>query len=348
MGLLLTAPIVLLGLPIWGIAVLTRALVPLFQRTVVPWEGLIEFHPKLGWKPKPNFDGYCLEQRDDVFHVVTGPDGWPGRSSLSESPVVVFGDSFAFGYGIDARKSFLELVPEVPIKAIAAPGYNLVQEVLLMEELSSELEGKLVVWLVCLANDLYDNLSPEMSGYRTPFVRWSETHTRWEIVAHHVNPSPWSCSAGRQGVLRFRFDQGFGASGFLSDRAYSACGFLISQGRDITRRAGADLVVATIPTPRQLECDQASASEEGTGGFDPEYPDEQIGAICERLQVRFVPLKPYLNRADYKRRDEHWNEKGHQKVAEVLAALHRDHVQRAGNDEPRRDFALGATLGSVR
>ena len=199
-ALVITLPVLAVALPFWIVAVLTRAMVPLFRPSVVQWPELFEFHPVLGWKAKPYFSAHCLEERDDVFQVTTDPNGWPGNRSVAESKIVVFGDSHAFGYGVDTKRAFFE-VADVAIKAIGAPGYNMVQEVLLMEEVAPSLKGKLVVWFVYFGNDLYDNLAPEMSGYRTPFVARTED-ADWSIITRHISPSKWSVSSGRQGRQR--------------------------------------------------------------------------------------------------------------------------------------------------
>jgi hypothetical protein len=77
--------------------------------------------------------------------LVSDAQGWPGTASIAES--VVFGDSYSFGYGVNVEASFFsECHCQARIKAIGAPAYNMVQEVLLMHQLSSHLSGKLVVW----------------------------------------------------------------------------------------------------------------------------------------------------------------------------------------------------------
>ena len=97
-----------------------------------------------------------------MFRLVTDRDGWPGAGSLDDAKVVVIGDSFAFGYGVDTNRSFAALTPSLAVKAIAAPGYSMVQGVRLMEQLGERLRGKLVLWFIFLENDLQDNLAPEM------------------------------------------------------------------------------------------------------------------------------------------------------------------------------------------
>ena len=191
-SLLCVAPVLVLVLPFWAIAWLTRAIAPLFERPHVLWQHLIEYDPHIGWKPKANLDAYYLAHRDDMltpYHIITDAQGWPGTTSLAASQIVVFGDSFAFGYGVDIDVSYAVLHPHIRIKAIAAPGYNMVQELLLMRQLSLQLRDKLVVWFIYLENDLFDNLMPNLLHYRMPFVRSSNGKDEWHIVTHHISPT---------------------------------------------------------------------------------------------------------------------------------------------------------------
>ncbi len=65
----------------------------------------------------------------------------------------------------------------------------MVQSVLLMEQFAERLAGKLVVWFVCLENDLEDNLAPAMWRYRSPFVRPSRQRGEWEIARRARRPT---------------------------------------------------------------------------------------------------------------------------------------------------------------
>src|ERR1700710_1958290 len=119
----MAVPCVILLLPVFvvtGVAFLfascVRAISRLLAPRFVPWEQLMTFDQKLGWRPRPNLDAYYLAERDDVFRVVTDKEGWPGVRSLDESAVVVIGDSFAFGYGVDTGSSFADLNARVTIK----------------------------------------------------------------------------------------------------------------------------------------------------------------------------------------------------------------------------------------
>jgi hypothetical protein len=325
-GMLLAIPVLALMVPFWAVAFLTRTVARLIEPRFVPWQQLIEFDPQIGWKPKANLDTYYLAERDDVFHVTTDSEGWSGKTNIAESHVVIFGDSYAFGYGVDAEASFANL-SKVPVKAIGAPGYNLVQELLLMRQLSSQLKGKLVVWFIYFTNDLFDNLSPNMRHYRTPFVREAENVSGWEIVTSHLSAKKWSYSSGRQRIHLQALAAVYSPT-FLSQRASAACEFLIKEGNDICNLAGAQLLILTIPCPYTL-------SQSGLKYFpnpqviDPELPDREIREICRKWRVPLVAGKDFLSEHDYKGHDDHWNERGHRRVAQALERLYRNHLSGA-------------------
>ncbi len=335
-GMLLVAPVIALGLPFWAISILTRCLFPFCSPKVIRWPQLFEFDPTLGWKAKANLSCHCLEERDDVFHVITDADGWPGKAGLAESKLVVFGDSHAFGYGVDHKSSFLQLNPKLPLKAFGVPGYNQVQELLVMEQLSSQLKGKLVAWWIYTGNDLFDNLSPEMSGYRMPFVRQVNGGGNWEIVRSHLSPAKWTCSRTYGRSTPYPLDVAVHSETSLSERVYSACKYLIRKGRDICDQAGARLVVMTIPSPLALSwsrIESAHSAHPGLKALHPDFPDLRIAEICKELRVPFVPLKEYLDIGDYKERDDHWTESGHKRVVQVLWNLYSDYVSTPNSRE---------------
>jgi hypothetical protein len=289
---------------------------------------LITFDPAIGWKPKENLDTHYLAERDDIFHIRTNFEGWPGKLSLDESQIVVFGDSFAFGYGIDTKASFAEIHPHLSIKAIAAPGYTMVQELLLMRQLSSQLHGRLVVWFIYLENDLYDNLMPNLRHYRAPFVRSPNAQSTWEIVTSHLSPRKWDHAPPRRPYHSFLAQLCTPCP--LSQHAYAACRFLIEEGHHACSQAGAQLVVMTIPDLRQLsQRGREYLSSLGVDAelYDANFPDQQIAEICRQSGVPFIAAKDYLSAQDYKAHEKiHWNERGHRRVAKILSCLHEAHL----------------------
>lgn len=324
-GVLLTVPVIIVALPFWIVTLLTRFIYarvhPLSSR-ILPWQQLIEYEPIIGWKPKANLKAYG--RSDSVFYLTTDAQGWRGKTSLVESEIVVFGDSYAFGYGVSDNAFFAELDPLVKIKAIGTNGYNMVQPLLWMQRLSADLSGKLVVWFIYFGNDLYENLQPNLGHYRMPFVRNVNGAGRWEIVTSHVNASQWTSNQPRDYYARLAE---ICSPTVLSRRACAACEFLIGQGRDVCDRAGARLVIMTIPDIAQIsESRKAKLAMRAPDPacFDVDLPDTRMREICGSLGVPFITLKDYLKVEHHKEHDAHWNERGHRRVAEVLRSLYRD------------------------
>jgi hypothetical protein len=321
-SLLLLAPAFAAAALFLMIASSARTIGRLLERPFVPWTELISFDPCLGWRPRPDLDTHYLADHDDVFRVVSDGEGWPGLRPLDDSRVVAIGDSFAFGYGVDAGRSFAEIDPGLPLKAVGAPGYSMVQGVLLMEQLAPRLNGKLVVWLIYMENDLQDNLAPEMRGYRSPFVRRDPVRGEWEIAADHLRPARWECSF----LDRRRLFPRFCVPGPLADRAYSACDYLIRRARVACDAAGAHLAVVTVPHPMQLSASgmrRLAALSGRPESCDGALPDRRIAESCRKHGVPILAGRDYLAAADYKAREGiHWNERGHRQMARLLRRLY--------------------------
>lgn len=326
-AMVLAAPVLLLGFPFWFTGVLSRLvgrLTRLFEPKAVSWHHLVEFEPVIGWKPKANLDAHG--QAEVVFHLTTDSMGWRGQTTLAESEVVVLGDSFAFGHGIDERHFFGE-VGRVRIKAVGTNGYNMVQELLWLRRLSFQLRGKLVVWLVYHGNDLYENLQPHLLHYPMPFVKEDGGTGGWRIVTEHVKNEPWPYFTQRE---YYRYMAELSCPTFLARRAFSACKYLLREGRDACRPAGAELVIVTVPDSYQMEPSgirilRSLAPDKDA--FDLEMPDREIARICRRLDLPFVALRDHLTLRDYKHNDVHWNPRGHRRFAELLGVLHEQHQQ---------------------
>jgi hypothetical protein len=324
----------------------------LFEPRAQTWQQVIEFNPAVGWKPKANLNTYCSFLAG-VFHIKTDSEGWRGKTSIVESDIVVFGDSFAFSYGMDESKQFSNLYSGLRIKAIGAPGYNMVQGLLWMRQLCPLLRGKLVVWFLCLGNDLYDNLQPNMQNYRTPFVRETNGNGSWQIVTMHIRPETWPYdSEGDFLKVRDGRYTGTFAETFLAKRAYSACEFLIGEADKLCKGAGGQLAVVSVPVMSQMN---QKAWEHWTSRvgdpnlFDRELPDKKIQRICHELGVPFLAGSKYLDYNDHIPEDGHWNEKGHRRIAEILSDLHQSHMVKSAPDKeirfsPRSPETQGATL----
>lgn len=351
LALALILPVVLIGVPFWAVAHLTRRLAHWIEPGFLPWNQLLDFDSVLGWKPKPGLDAHYLVNGDEVFRIKTDSLGWAGETSIAESQVLVVGDSFAFGYGIEPHSSFASIRNGVRIKAVGAPGYSMVQELLLMRQLGQHMRGKLIVWFICIDNDLYDNLNPDRPNYVwAPFVRrvGHEGSIRWEIVTHQLSTS--KSFTWVDGANYYRMLAELCTPGYFSERAYSAASFLIEEGQRVCSEAGARLVVMSIPNRNQLGSEGIKflASQLGPGRkadeIDASFPEEQIGEACRKWNVAFVAGRDFLEFNDYKQWDPHWNITGHRKVARMLNRIYLTHAPRV---EPGVPYAEGVPTTSA-
>ena len=323
--LIVTLPLWIVWLALGSVATLARALHRRLEPRPVPWDQVIEFTPELGWQARPNLD--TAARADRVFRFTTDEHGWRRTRDFDDSDVVVFGDSFAFGWGIEDRDHFANVevrtaTPGHPvrIKAVGMVGYSLVHELIVMRRVRERLAGKTVVWLVYVGNDILANLNPHVGPYRAPYVR-QKGSGEWEIMSDLVTPEPWpwpNWPSDEQDYAELCCE------GVRSRRAYDACGYLLGEAKEICDSVGARLVVALVPNLSDFDRDKLALVAPDPASFDPERARREISAICARLDVGFVSLRDSLERRHYKISDLHWNEAGNRRVAEVLTAVAQD------------------------
>jgi hypothetical protein len=330
----LLLPLVLLvgvlAIPFWVVAGLTRVLARLLEPAHIPWNRVVEFDRAIGWRPRANLDtAYVTAEEPEVFSVVTDAEGWPGRGTIANSDVVVFGDSYAFGYGVNAGAAFWERADGLRIKAIGAPAYNIVQQVLLMRQLAPRLTGKSVVSFVFLGNDLLENLLPSHHHYRMPFVRENPVEPGWQIVTSHLGFRYWRYvpEAFRDSQVWMRMRADLYRSSPLARRAYGAHQHLIRQAADVCRDAGAFLTVMTIPDPAEVrpgELREIFRHSADPGSCDANFPETTNERMCAEEGVSFLAGRRLFESRHYKAIDPHWSEEGHRRIAEILQCLHRE------------------------
>ena len=312
--------------PLWATAAATRLLPRITGRkpeATLTSQEILQYSPEIGWKPRPHLDAYGGRE-DAVYHFTTDAEGWrEARTALDESDIVVFGDSFAFGRGVDDQELYSSWTNGAVTKGVGADGYSMVHSALWMERLQARTAGSTVIWLVFLGNDLYDNLQPGYRGrYRTPFVRLRDNG--WEIATQHVSegpfPFPVEANSSRTEIARLC------TPGFYSDRALDAAGYLVERAQAICASGGSPLHVLSVPHRSQIDREllpRLKASSPEPDYFDPHLPDKRLAGLCAALGVPFVPLSEHLEPHDYFARDVHWRPSGHQKVGSLLAELHQ-------------------------
>jgi hypothetical protein len=320
-GLVFIIPVLVIVLPIWLFVSLCKLINHRLVSSNTIWQQIIQFAPDIGWKPIGGLSNtYYSDPSGDIGSITTGADGWPGQISIAESDIVVFGDSFAFGYGSLYENAYYNQAENLRIKPVASPGYNMVQPVQLMKEYRDQLKGKLVLWFICLENDLAENIRMDNSvHYTAPFISKNGERNNWDIITSHVQSMKWLYSEKKShNSLRYAK---LSTDSTYSERIFEASEFLIKEAKGICQSTGAALMILTIPDKRQL-------TQNGIGEFtrrlnrDDSYnvdlPDRKINEICMKLDIPLIKGKEHLTINDYKIRDGHWNKKGNQKIARLI------------------------------
>ncbi|CAN5384510.1 hypothetical protein BH23BAC3_BH23BAC3_24570 [soil metagenome] len=319
-SLILIVPLLILLVPIWLFVSLCKSLNRLMVSTDTTWDKIIQFEPGLGWKPIPNLKKTeYYDEIGDKGSVTTGEEGWPGTYKIEDSEIVVFGDSFAFGFGSECSDTYYSNSNNLRIKPIAAPGYNMVQGLMLMKKYREKLNDKLIVWLICLENDLVENLAPYNGmKYTVPYLKKNKEN-KWEIEDSHVTKEKWLYGE-KNSYTSLKFAT-ICTSSEYSDRAFSACKYLIEEAKTVCDSVNSELVLFTIPDKRLLTQQGIIMLKrylDNDSTFNKDYPDLCLGKICEELKVTHLPGLKYLEVNDYKVRDPHWNKMGNSKLSTIL------------------------------
>jgi len=83
-------------------------------------------------------------------------------------------------------------------------------------------------------------------------------------------------------------------------------------------------VVCTLPSPLALGplASRLAQHSDHPEAFDPDLPDTKIADSCRARGIPFLAAKSSLSPGDYQLPDDHWTERGHRRVAEILRSLY--------------------------
>ena len=314
-------PLLVLTVPFWiykGVYVLTYSL---FKPNTVSWSEILQYDAELGWKPKPNLNAIYVDVSGDECSLVTDDSGWVGKTSMNESDIMVIGDSFAMGYGSYFKKSFIEQTRKAKIKAFAAPGYNMVQQFLLLKKYGHQFRGKRVAWFICFENDLYDNIFPHHHRhYKNPCIVYDRNRDEWKIMTEHIKQNQENVFSNTRKYQKFYAK--ISIKNDFSDKIYSGARYVINEAKQIADEFDLELYILGIPFVSQLsekmsQKDFQSKLSDGEQ-FNTNYMHDQFSEICEENNINFIQLRRHLTTSDYKLYDTHWNTMGNRKVAHIL------------------------------
>lgn len=314
--------------------------------------GVFRADADCGWRMNSDVV-FVHELQDNPRSTIhTNSRGLRSPEHLPDNPnrkrrILVLGDSFAFGWGVDDHETFpaqlQARMPDAEVINLGVSGYNLAQSHRLLVAEGLRYEPDLVILSFC-HNDVTDQKIPTIEDKRraaTPVARsgWKAALCDTSYLVDFLRFSATMIYPVRRTLQAIGLKEPDGGYGYLdtnlrpSLRGYppslvSGWDSTVDELGAIYRTCtgiGAKLLVATIP-PRQLSIpgnlreSLAYVSYEPTD-FDSSRLATDLSVICERVGITFVDTSESLSAPDarnYLRFDMHLSPQGNVEVAKVL------------------------------
>jgi lysophospholipase L1-like esterase len=255
--------------------------------------------------------------------------------------ILMLGDSFASGYGIERGEMFADVLERdlgVEIVNAAVGGFEMIHQARWFAAHGRDLAPDLVVYVVYLGNDLSrnDEWQVDTSGALVSPDREFPVRRPYELKLLALYKSfryrRKIAEEQQRGDWVPKPDYLTTAERELSDEGkkdYADVESLLGRLRDDVRASGAELFVVLVPYRTMVDRKERDRFAGTVPGFDSRYdldlPAERTGAILDRLGVRYFDLSPALRAhfdeggtALYFPVDGHLNAAGNALVARVL------------------------------
>lgn len=265
----------------------------------------VEYDPVLGWRHRPLARERHVTDEFDVEVSIhsrgfRGPE-WDLARGDGRPRVLVLGDSFAFGWGVEYAESLCgrlaTLEPSWKVYDAAVSGFGSDQESLVLDQLVDEIAPDVVLVVFC-ENDLYENSLSVTYGKHKP---WFE-RSGGGLELHGVPvPRPWleRISALWRAVEKTRWEDSFAARPRDVEAEWQLT-------EDIYRRMRARLGATPLLVASSDARLARFARESGVCGHVDLLPALSMGATSGASGPVAYP------------KDGHWTPEGHRRVAEVV------------------------------
>jgi hypothetical protein len=259
------------------------------------------YDAELGWFPLPSSERTIAGTRP--FHVRHNARGFREREIGPKTGprLVVFGDSFVWGFDVEAEERFTERLaarqPGLEVLNLGVSGFGTDQELLLLRREVGALDPDLVVLVFAKENDRKDNVTNRRYGpYYKPYFEMAGDGL---ALRGQPVPRPLPYLRERSRML---------AASYLVRAVYSAW-------------LGLRHPVRTVPDPSHALVRAFREAAEASGArfaLGIQGMDEPLVAFA---QGERIPAMPLVTRYRYPRFGGHWTPTGHEFVAEQLERL---------------------------
>jgi lysophospholipase L1-like esterase len=260
------------------------------------------YNAELGWSPAPNSSAQFTGSRTiSVRHNSLGLRDIEHDGAVK--PTVMFvGDSFVWGYDVEANERFTEVLrprlPQARLVNAGVSGYGTDQEYLLMRRLWDRIRPNVVVLMFCVNNDRADNtLNALNDGYYKPYLAQAADGA-WQFRGQ---PVPRSRHV-------YFINDWLPHNLWLARLAVSAyVRFLHPE--------------VSVPDPTEHLVGMMRAFVEGHGASFVVGIQRHEPQLEAYLQAQEIPYTTFDDAESYKEDGAHWTPKGHALVADRLTEL---------------------------
>ncbi len=269
------------------------------------FEGSDEYHPRFGWKPRPNLRKARFHSRAPIS---TNSRGWRNlREFAFEKPantrrIVLLGDSFTFGEDEEDEHIWPALLQESlrnwEVINLGVHGYGTDQELLVLEDEGVRYRPDIVI-LAFFPENVFRN-ALDFRDYAKPrfILRGDEliltnvpVPTPAQILGQGVSAGPtshlWRWAADRLGG---RLGHAHTAP---SDDLWRLTIAILRRMRAACKACGADMLVAVIPNPRRP--DRATEEMIARNADTIGYGVLNLGPELERVEKEAQRPTYYVN-----------------------------------------------------
>ncbi len=302
----------------------------------------------LGWRLRPDMSFRFVTREFDT-HIITDGEGFRKREDEETgAPVIVVGDSFTFGWGVETGNAFPCLMSKrlkIPFISKGVPGYGLEQEELLLGEVLRKEPPRLIVletWP--LDWDILNSDKMIVAEHHLVTRAAVINRPRWYVNAR-IALNEWSPLYGtvtRVGSLmnfligRHELLGGYGLDVYVEgaqpesiaearNRAFAAIRKMKAQADSL----GIPFAMVIVPSVFQVYPERLKSWSRLygiSGPLDATRPNRELKEFAEGEGIYMLDLLPFFkDKASnskellYFASDPHWNSNGHECAGQVIS-----------------------------
>lgn len=318
--------------------------VPPAPQHQLPW---IQFHPVFGWANRYGYVGPYVKEGVFSTRITIDPRGYReiAKPRRSQHRVLVLGDSFTFGHGVNDHETWparlAEYNPNMEVLNSAVVGWGHDQQVLCMRDLIKFDNPDLVIWGWSSADFprntmVYWRLRDATTGLDFAKPRYVLRDGKLELTnAKPVSPEHLDAAiaayvaerkarggALRRGLRKFRLFE-------LSENAVDTINLKVEQlrlgeallleGIHVARKSGKRIVLVHLPVQKWVH------SKNPVTRLKRFLTEKMLKRVVETTGVEFVDCMPAFQALSGEKLDAlflpddgHYTPAGHQLVADVV------------------------------